>query len=187
MEQTKKVIQHPQGNPLELTISLGEVTVTVKDGQESRVRRVLTPDIKYPVTIELIAGVRRYVYKARTENGTVIFYDNGTLPVGVYRMEIHCRDSEKRPLKYVKQTMVEITESTEGGGTYDTDEFGVVAHYPAITGHIAGVVITDSEVQIHEGIGFRGAVTEGEVQLYDEYGESMVQVTDDEVQIIINE
>ena len=90
-------------------------------------------------------------------------------------------------MSYMKHTVLEVVEATEDGGTYDTDEFGVVATFPVAMNHSAGVVVTDDEVQLHEGIGFHGEVTENEVRLYDEYGNSWIKTTEGEVQIIINE
>lgn len=183
----KKTIRHPHGNPLQLLFPLGKMTVTVADGNESRVGGPMDVDTSYPVKVELTAGVRRHTYDATIVNGFAVIDDNGSLPVGVYRVEMVFRDSLHRPMRWAKRTIVEIVEATEDGGTYETDEFGVVARYPVAMGHSAGVVLTEDEVQLHEGVGFHGEVTDDEVQLYAEFGESMVQVTDGEVQIIINE
>ena len=186
-DMKKRGLKHPQGNPLELLIPLGKMTVTVMDGVEQRSITRLDVDITKPISVELIAGVRRHKYDVTVENGFAVIRDNGTLPVGVYRVEMSCRDTENRPMHYVKKTLVEIIESAEEGGIYETDEFGIVARYPIASGHSAGVVLTEDEVQIHEGIGFHGEVTEDEVQLYAEYGDSMIEATDNEVRIIIND
>lgn len=182
-----KTIRHPQGNPLELLFPLGKMTVTVADGNETRVGGPMDVDTSYPVKVELTAGVRRHVYDATIVNGFAVINDNGSLPVGVYRVEMVFRDSQHRPMRWAKRTIVEIMETTEDGGTYETDEFGVVARYPMLSGHSAGIVLTEDEVQIHEGIGFHGEVTEGEVQLYAEPGDSIVEAAGNEVRIIINE
>lgn len=183
----KKRIRHPQGNPLQLLFPLGKMTVTVADGNESRVGGPMDVDTSYPVKVELTAGVRRHVYNATIENGFAVIEDSGSLPVGVYRAEMVFRDSLHRPMRWAKRTIVEVVEATEDGGTYETDEFGVVARYPVAMGHSAGVVLTEDEVQLHEGVGFRGEVTEDEVQLYAEFGNSRIETTAGEVQIIINE
>lgn len=186
-DMKKKGLKHPQGNPLELLLPLGKMTVTVMDGMEQRNITRLDVDITKPIRVELIAGVKRHKYDVTVENGFAVINDNGTLPVGVYRVEMFCRDLENHPMHYVKKTVVEIIEATDEGGVYETDEFGVIAKYPVAAGHSAGIVLTEDEVQIHEGVGFHGEVTENEVQLYAEYGNSMVDVTDGEVRIIINE
>lgn len=170
-----------------LLIPLGKMTVTVMDGMEQRNITRLDVDITKPIRVELIAGVKRHKYDVTVENGFAVINDNGTLPVGVYRVEMFCRDLENHPMHYVKKTVVEIIEATDEGGVYETDEFGIIAKYPVAAGHSAGIVLTEDEVQIHEGVGFHGEVTEDEVQLYAEYGNSMIDVTDGEVRIIINE
>lgn len=184
----KKTMRHPHGNPLQLILPLGEERVTVVDGNESRVRSQMRPNTSYPVMVELTAGVRRHRYQAMIENSAAIIEDNGTLPVGVYRIWVHYRDRAGRPMSYMKHTVLEVVEATEDGGTYNTDEFGVVATFPVAMNHSAGVVVTEDEVQLHEGIGFHGEVTEDEVRLYAEYGSSRINITEGEVQmIIINE
>ena len=172
---------------MQLILTLGEERVTVVDGKESRVRSQMRPNTSYPVIVELTAGVRRHRFQATIENSAAVSEDNGTLPVGVYRIWVHYRDRAGRPMSYMKHTVLEVVEATEDGGTYDTDEFGVVATFPVAMNHSAGVVVTDDEVQLHEGIGFHGEVTENEVRLYDEYGNSWIKTTEGEVQIIINE
>lgn len=180
-------MRHPRGNVLRLTLHLGEQTVSVVDGRESRVRSHMMPGAGCPVMVELTSGVIRKRYQASVEGGAAVIEDNGTLPVGVYRIWVHYRDRAGRPMSYMKHTVLEVVEATEDGGIYDTDEFGVVATFPVAMNHSAGVVVTDDEVQLHEGIGFHGEVTEDEVRLYAEYGDSRIEITEGEVQIIIND
>ena len=182
-----KTMRHPCGNVLKLILPLGEQTVSVVEGRESRVRSQMMPGAGCPVMVELTSGVIRKRYVASVEGGAAVIEDNGTLPVGVYQIKVSYRDQNGHPMSFTKQTVLEVVESTEDGGIYDTDEFGVMARYPVVMTQSAGVVITDDEVQLHEGIGFRGEVTEDEVRLYAEYGDSRIEITEGEVQIIIND
>lgn len=184
MSKKKYIIKHTRGNYIQLKFPL-LVRTTVVDyrGVNSTDDGI---DLNSPVIVELQAGTRCVKYTATIDESVAVVEDNGTLPVGAYNIWIKWRDAYNRPMSYMQRTILEVVESSEAGGKYDTDEFDVIAYYPIIRGMRSAVVVTDDEVTVEVG-GNIGIDDDGdnEATVYNDYGAGSVVENEDEVTIFI--
>lgn len=180
----KTIIKHTRGNFIQFKIPLlVRTTITDYRGVNDTDNAI---DLNSPVVVEFKAGTRCVKKTATMVNNVAVVEDNGTLPVGAYNIVIKWRDANSRPMSYMQRTILEVVESSEAGGKYNTDEFDVVAYYPVIRGMRSAVVVTDTEVTVEVG-GMIGADDDedNEATVYNDYGEGSVVENEDEVTIYI--
>ena len=175
--EKKKIIRHVCGNYIRF-----EIPFLVRESNGvTYTDSGFTPN--GGVVVYLIAGVRRVRYTATMVGNVAVVEDNGTLPVGVYCIDVMWRDAYNRPLHFVKSTILEVVESSEAGGKYDTDEFDVIAYYPVIGGVRSAIVIGENDITINEGGRFGGDDTPADeyADVSATYGSGRVEITDDEI------
>ena len=180
----KMIIRHTRGNYIQFKFPL-LVRESVTD-YRGVVKTDNAIDLNSPVIVELQAGTRCVKYTATIDGSVAVIEDNGTLPVGAYNILLKWRDAFNRPMSYMQRTILEVVESSEAGGKYETDEFDVVAYYPVIRGMRSAIVVTDEEVTVEVGgnIGIDDDEDE-EATVYNDVGEGTVVENEDEVTIYI--
>lgn len=104
-------------------IKLDLAVVTVMNGNVSKTKEDFYPNTDYPVSIVLKKGSSRYPYSASVNGNVVSFEDPGTLPVGVYEVEVLCRNAQAQPCRYMARSVIEIVDATIEAGIGDGVEF----------------------------------------------------------------
>ena len=122
-EQKIKKIRQVHGNMLMVGIKLDLTVVTVMNGNVSKTKEDFYPNTDYPVSIVLKKGSSRYPYSASVNGNVVSFEDPGTLPVGVYEVEVLCRNAQAQPCRYMARSVIEIVDATIEAGIGDGVEF----------------------------------------------------------------
>lgn len=111
MAQTR--IKHVFGNVLKVAIPLTEKIRTAQDGQEVEVEQDFYPNTDYPVYVVLNkGGSLKTTYEAAVSGNVATFEDNGTLSVGMYQVEVLCRDKEGSPCRYMVRSIIEVVDAT---------------------------------------------------------------------------
>ncbi len=180
----KKIIRHICGNYIQLKIPFLVRNTLVNYRGIEDTDTFINPSS--PVVVVLKAGTRSIKLNATITDSIVVVEDNGTLPVGAYSIDVQWRDAYNRPMHYMQRTILEVVESSEAGGKYNTDEFDVLAYYPIVSGMRSAVIVTDTEVTVEVG-GNIGIDDDGdnEATVYNDYGAGSVVENEDEVTIYI--
>lgn len=118
-----KRIKHVHGNLLRVAIPLDVIDVSVENGVTTQTKDNFYPNTAYPVSIILKKGVSKYPYTAKVSDNVVSFEDPGTLPVGVYEVEVLCRNAEAHPMRYMVRSVIEVVDATADAGIEPGVEF----------------------------------------------------------------
>lgn len=180
-------IKHIQGNTFELGIPLAKRIVEFAGGVRSQADENIAPLLK-DAPIRVIFG-RNRVSKAKLVGGYVVVEDKGTLPIGNYTITVLATDGNGDPLRYVDDLELGIVNSIAESNYDELDGYDGYFKFLAPklgSENVCLIVITDDAVQINEGIGFDGEITDDTVKLYARYGPSGMEVTEDAVKITIN-
>lgn len=185
-------IKHPYGNAFRLGIPLLKRIVQFKNRQKSQTDHPLKPLLDgAPITVIFgKGGSIRYEYSAELVGNFIVVEDKGKLPIGNYSITVLMTDANGDPLRYKENMVFSIVDATADADYTDAGVYDGYFKFPILDFNgsaVSLIVITDDEVQMHEGEGFYGEITDDEVRLYARYGTSKTEITDDEVKIIIND
>lgn len=179
------VIKHVQGNYISLRIPFTLILAKTTNGN------VTIDEFSNPINMVSVIfqkGPIKKEFKATLviNSSTIIVNDYGTLNVGSYDIIVAFTTRDGRTYRYKQNTVLQIVDSTDEGGQYETNEFDVVAYYPIIKGKNSIITITDDVVLLNEGDGFECNITDDAVQWYSRFGGSSITIDEDSVNIIIN-
>jgi hypothetical protein len=180
-------IKHIQGNSFELGIPLAKRIVQFNGGSRSQTDENLSPLLK-DAPIRVIFG-RCRACKAKLIGGYVVVKDKGTLPVGNYHITVLATDANGDPLRYIDELELGIVNSVAESNYEELAEYDGYFKYPIPklgAEDVCLIVITDDAVQINEGTGFYGEITDDAVKLYARFGQSSMEVTENAVKITVN-
>lgn len=180
-------IKHPQGNAFTLGIPLAKRIVEFDGGVRTQSDESLSPLLK-DAPIRVIFG-RCRASNAKLVGGYVVVENKGTLPIGNYHVTVLATDANGDRLRYRDDFELGIVNSIDEANYEELNEYDGYFKFPIIRANshdICLIVVTDDAVQINEGVGFEGEVTEDAVKLYARFGQSEMEVTDDAVKITIN-
>ena len=182
MAQTK--ILHIKGNSITIGFPIAEIQNVLNDGTD----HVNTEfnDILGDVWVVLRRGLLIRQFKVEANANYISFTDHGHLPCGEYDIELYY-DHELLPMRYAKEKMLVVVNTTEEGQVYQSTDFDVIAYYPVINGRESAIVIGDGYVRLIAGNGLRADIDEDSVNLRAGYGNSTVEVTENNVNININD
>lgn len=122
-------IKHVQGNVLEVHIPLTIKTKTIDGGVVSEEEKPFYPNTEYPVTIELNKGGGLLSsYEATIEGNVVSFRDEGLIPIGLYQLQVVCKNEDGDPMRYMVRGVVEIVDATAEAGIEEGIEFNAEAY-----------------------------------------------------------
>lgn len=141
------------------------------------------------VWIVLRRGILVRQYKVDACHNYVWFTDHGHLPCGVYDIEVYYDQHQgiPVPLRFKQEKVLIVVDSTEAGQVYESSDYDVMAYYPIINGRAAAVVIGDGYVGIRAGAGLNADIGNDSVNLRAGFGPSQVEITENNVNININE
>lgn len=179
-------IRHIQGNTFELGIPLAKRIVEFAGGARSQADENIAPLLK-DAPIRVVFG-RGRATKAKLVGGYVVVKDKGTLPVGNYHVTVLATDANGDPLCYKDNFEFGIVSTIEETNYDGLSEYDGYFKYPIpMRGaeNVCLIVVTDDAVQVSEGTGFDGEITEDAVKLYARFGSSSMEVTEDAVKITI--
>ena len=180
-------VKHIQGNAFTLGIPLVKRLVEFDGGVRTQSDESLSPLLK-DAPIRVIFG-RCRVSKAKLVGGYVVVEDKGTLPIGNYHATVLATDANGDPLRYVDDLELDIVNSIAESNYEELSEYDGYFKFPIIGANshdVCLIVVTEDAVQINEGVGFEGEITEDAVKLYARFGPSEMEVTEDAVKITIN-
>ena len=180
-------IKHPQGNAFSLGIPLAKRIVGFNGGVRTQSDESLSPLLK-DAPIRVIFGKCR-VLKARLNGSYVVVEDKGTLPIGNYHVTVLATDANGDRLRYRDNFELGIVGSIAESNYEELNDYDGYFKFPIIGAEaqdVCLIVVTEDAVQINEGTGFDGEVTEDAVKLYARFGPSEMEVTEDAVKITIN-
>lgn len=154
----RPAITHPQGNLLILSFPLTTHAVSVVDGVENIEEEEidLTQNLVGKPVVELSRGKKVLRYECDIFQNKVQFMDYGKLPIGTYDITLVFDYGDDQQMRYKKRTMLRIVDNTDDGGSYENDEFNIIAIYPVIKGRSIAISIADGEVRISENGKFKG-------------------------------
>ena len=122
--QTKTEIRHVYGNVMKIAIPLTIRIRTLEDGRETETEEPFYPNPAYPVTIRLFNNFATVVnYTAAMSDNVALIEDDGSLPVGVYQVEVLCHDLNGNPFRYMVRSIVKIVDATADAGIEAGIEF----------------------------------------------------------------
>lgn len=179
-------IKHIQGNAFELGIPLAKRIVEFRNGSRSQSDENLSP-LKKDSPIRVIFGKCR-AYKATLKGGHVVVKDNGALPIGKYHVTVLATDANGDRLRYRDNFELEIVGTITESNYEELKDYDGYFKFPIIhtdAQDVCLIVITDDAVQVNEGTGFEGEITDNAVKLYARFGPSSMEVTEDAVKITI--
>lgn len=177
-------ILHIKGNSITIGFPIAEIENVLNDGSDT----VNTEfnDIVGDVWVVLRRGILVRQYKVTASDNYIHFTDHGHLPCGEYDIEVYY-DRQLLPMRYAKDKMLIVVNTTEEGQVYQSTDFDVLAYYPVINGRESAVVIGDGYVRLIAGNGLKADIDEDSVNLRAGYGNSTVEVTENNVIINIKE
>ena len=182
----RTIIRHIQGNEITIAFPIMEVEAILNDGSYSDNRE--ENRINGDVWLVLNRGLCRLQYKPTVQNNYIVFTDHGHIPCGDYDMTVYYdKPREGKHMRLKKNVVLSVVDSTDEGGVYESTDFDVVAYYPVIHGRESAVIIGDGYVRLMAGAGLRADIDEDSVNLRAGYGNSTVEVTENNVNININE
>ena len=179
------VITHPQGNYLQLMIPLEFCWHIVSDGVEQKGSQgTITNEMA--VEVVLSRGKKEYSYKPEVMNNQIIITDRGTLPIGTYDIAILIDDNGNL-LRYKQRALLQVVDSVAQGVQYDNNEVNVFGVYPIVEGKITAISIGTDDVTLSENGKFQGDDTPEDnfADITAIYGDSSIEVSDDEVTLTI--
>ena len=117
-------IKHVYGNVLRVAIPLTQRVRTLVEGVETEVESDFYPSPNYPVLVDLYKGGGLHQTFTATMNGHVAtFVDEGTIPIGVYQVEVRCHDMDGHPCRYMVRAIIIIVDATIDAGIEAGIEF----------------------------------------------------------------
>ena len=122
-------IKHVKGNLLRLAIPLTIITKTTDGGQETSITEDFIPNINYPITVRLGGSYLSYSFDATMDGNIAIMEDNGTLPKGVYQVEVLCKDDNGNNCRFMQRSVIDVVDATIEAGIVIGTEFEVETHY----------------------------------------------------------
>lgn len=185
----RTIIRHPMGNYIQFLFPVTTRAVAVVDGVQSieDTERDLSQGLVKKPVLELAKGKTVFSYEGDLFQNKITFTDWGKLPLGIYDITLFLDWGEGGQMRYKKRTLLQIVDETEAGGQYENDEFNVIAVYPIIKGKTTAIIIGDDDVIISEAGQFKGDDTPNDsyADVTAIYGESSIEVKDDEVILTI--
>lgn len=98
-----------RGNVLRLSLALETETVSCTAGRPGRHVEPFYPEGE--VVVALLAGSRRVRLTSSVNGNVVSAEDLGTLPRGVYALEVRCVDGEGNPYRWEQAAAVQVVET----------------------------------------------------------------------------
>lgn len=124
MATTTTRIKHVYGNVLKVAIPLTMRIRTLEDGEEVEREEDFYPNPNYPVVVDLYKGGGLHrEFTASVEGNVASFEDSGDTPVGVYQVEVLCKDQAENPVRYMVRAIIEIVDATIDAGIEAGIEF----------------------------------------------------------------
>ena len=180
----KTIILHTQGNEITIGFPIQEVTSVLTDGSRSTTAE--ENDLA-DVWVVLRRGLLVRQYRATVIDNLVYITDKGHLLCGEYDIEVYYDSIDEHHMKFVEEKMLCVVRTTAEGQKYQSSDYDVVAYYPVIRGRASAVVIGDGHVRLYAGRGLNADLADGAVNLRAGYGNSEIEVTDNNVNIHIKE
>ena len=180
----KTIILHIQGNEITIGFPIQEVTTVLTDGSRSTAAE---ENGIADVWVVLRRGLLVRQYRATVIDNLAYITDKGHLLCGEYDIEVYYDSIDEHHMKFVEEKMLCVVRTTAEGQKYQSSDYDVVAYYPVIRGRASAVVIGDGHVRLYAGRGLNADLADGAVNLRAGYGNSEIEVTDNNVNIHIKE
>ena len=180
----KTIILHIQGNEITIGFPIQEVTSVLTDGSRSTTAE--ENDLA-DVWVVLRRGLLVRQYRATIIDNLVYITDKGHLLCGEYDIEVYYESIDEHHMKLVEEKMLCVVRTTAEGQKYQSSDYDVVAYYPVIRGRASAVVIGDGHVRLYAGRGLNADIADGAVNLRAGYGNSTIEIEDNNVNIQIKE
>jgi hypothetical protein len=178
----KTIILHIQGNEITIGFPIQEVASVLTDGSRSTTAE--ENDLA-DVWVVLRRGLLVRQYRATIIDNLVYITDKGHLLCGEYDIEVYYESIDEHHMKFVEEKMLCVVRTTAEGQKYQSSDYDVVAYYPVIRGRASAVVIGDGHVRIYAGRGLNADIADGAVNLRAGYGNSTIEIEDNNVNIQI--
>lgn len=124
MATTTTRIKHVYGNVLKVAIPLTVRIRTLVEGVETETEEDFYPNPQYQTVIDLYKGGGLHeTFIASVDGNVASFEDDGKTPVGVYQVEVTCRDAQAQPVRYMVRAIIEIVDATIDAGIEAGIEF----------------------------------------------------------------
>lgn len=118
------LIRHVFGNVMRVAIPLTQRIRTLVDGHETETETEFYPNISMPMSIVLFRdGNYRVSYTPTVDGNVVTLTDNGTLPAGMYNVEVLCYDQSEQPCRYMVKSKIQVVSATKDAGIEAGIEF----------------------------------------------------------------
>jgi len=180
---SKTDILHVQGNPITIGFPVERINAVLRDGSFEALGS--ENSIDDGVWVVLRRGLLVRQYHVHAAHNYVFFTDAGHLPCGKYDIEVYYDDDDRQHMRLKYPSILTVVDNTEDGQLYRSDDFDVDAYYPVIKGRASAIVIDGGQVSLFAGRGLNADIGEDSVNLRSGYGESQIEVTNDNVKINI--
>lgn len=182
MAKTK--ILHIQGNEITIGFPVKEINAVLQDGTATTVDDL---EAISELWVVLRRGILVRQYKVHPAHDYVFFTDKGHLPCGTYDIEAYYDTDDGQHMRLKYPQILTVVDNTEAGQIYESDDFDVDAYFPVINSRASAVVISDGVVSLFAGRGLNADIGEDSVNLRAGFGPSQVEVTENNVNINIED
>ena len=184
----KPIITHPQGNYLQMQIKLKQRFIGVVDGNEFYEDNDLSQYcITQPISVTLVRGKKEYHFDGTLNGNSIVFADEGNLPLGTYDLVIDMKVGNKSKSHFNHQSFLQIIQETSAGGRYENDDANILASYPVIDGVTTAINVGEDNVTISENGKYKGDETPNDdnADISAAYGDESMVVGEDEVTLTL--
>lgn len=184
----RPVITHPQGNYLQVQIKLKKRFIGVVDGNEFHEDNDLSQyGITQPISVTLVRGKKEYHFDGTLNGNSIVFTDEGNLPLGTYDLVIDLDFANESKAHYNRHAFLQIIHETATGGKYENNDANILASYPVLDGVTTAITVGDTDVTISESGKYTGDETPNDdnADISAAYGDESMVVGDDEVTLTL--
>lgn len=141
------MIKWVQGNPLPMAVSL----YTLQVGGNEQEKEAYYPQVGSTVRAKLVSSYRAIEYEVTMNGNVAVFSDDGTLPVGIYAVEIKVLETDRtlRSFHCKELQIVNSSSDLEVGEFQETGTNVVFADAVFVTGRdgvgISSVVVNEDD------------------------------------------
>ena len=115
-------IKHVFGNVMKIAVPLNQKTVELIEGEISIITDKFYPFPPIDIFLYKGGGLGKH-YVASISDNVVTFSDDGTLPVGLYQIEIVCKNDKNEKCRFMMREAVQIVDATADAGIEAGVEF----------------------------------------------------------------
>ena len=143
-------IYHPQGNYLSLSIDMTLRTMTAIGGKPSTEEAPFVPSGSVRAVLQ--SNARTYSYDVQADGSVATLADNGTLPVGVYSIELRAKGGDGHDYRYKERNVLSVVDYSREAGILPPVEFHAETRHLAATFAAMGSIAEETDPTVPQHV-----------------------------------